>query len=355
MPTARHASFRLLLLLLTAVAFPAVLLTPAPARAADPDVTWTVRTAPNSYGDDRSSYTYGVSPGGRVEDAMLVANRGAKPLTLAVYAADGFTTDTGVLDLLPAGKKSVGVGAWLRPRAAKVTVRPGKTAEIPFTLAVPREATPGDYVGGLLTSLTRADDAEGINVDRRLGIKVKLRVSGAVEPALAVEDAHLSYEGTADPFAKGEASVTYTVRNTGNTTLAARQAIEVKGPFGWFAARAAAPEDTPELLPGERRQVTVPVAGVAPALVLSARVTLTPLLTDASGSLSALPPVSAGAHGLAVPWTLLLAFLVLLACAAGALLLRRRRARREEARVREAVARELGERGASGALEGRVS
>ncbi|WP_435192906.1 hypothetical protein [Streptomyces sp. NRRL F-5630] len=63
---------------------------------------------------------------------------------------------------------------------------PSGTAEIPFTVTAPGRATPGDYVGGLLTSLKQPDDAEGINGDRRLGIKVRLRVSGALEPALAV-------------------------------------------------------------------------------------------------------------------------------------------------------------------------
>ena len=40
-----------------------------PAVAADGDVAWTVRTASNSYGAARSSYSYTVNPGGVVEDA----------------------------------------------------------------------------------------------------------------------------------------------------------------------------------------------------------------------------------------------------------------------------------------------
>ncbi|MFD4751514.1 WxL protein peptidoglycan domain-containing protein [Streptomyces sp. NPDC058426] len=341
--TATRTPLRLLLLLLAVLLLTGGFAS-APAHAADEDVTWTVRTAPNSYGADRSSYSYGVNPGGHVEDAMVVANRGKKPLTLTVYAADGFTTDTGSLDLLPAGKKSVGVGAWLRTDATKITVRPGKTAEIPFTVAVPRKATPGDYVGGLLTSLKQSDDAEGINVDRRLGIKVKLRVSGALKPALAVEDAHVSYDGTADPFTKGSATLTYTVHNTGNAAVSARQAAELTGPFGWFTAHVAPPKDTPELLPGERWKVTVPATGVAPSFALTAKITLTPLLTDASGSTSPLSPVEATAHGTAIPWTLLVLVLALLACAVAALRLRSRRKQGEEERVREAVARELRER-----------
>ncbi|WP_234010597.1 DUF916 domain-containing protein [Streptomyces sp. SPB074] len=258
-----------------------------------------------------------------------------------MYAADGFTTDTGALDLLPAARTSVGVGAWVRTDATRITVDPGRTVTVPFTVTVPRGATPGDYVGGLLTSLKQPDDAEGINVDRRLGIRIKLRVSGALRPALAVEDAHVSYDGTADPFAKGSATLTYTIHNTGNAAVAARQAARLSGPFGWFAARVRAPEDTPELLPGERWKVTVPVTGVTPSFAVKARITLTPLLTDASGSTSPLAPVTATTHAPAIPWVLLVLLLVLTAATVTALRLRRDRARREESRVRAAVAKEL--------------
>ena len=45
---------------------------------------------------------------------MVVANRGPAPLTLSVYAADGFTTDAGQLDLLTRDKKSIAIGAWVK-------------------------------------------------------------------------------------------------------------------------------------------------------------------------------------------------------------------------------------------------
>ena len=61
------------------------------SMAEEGDVTWTVRTASNSLGADRSSYGYAINPGGTVTDAMVVANRGSTALTLTVYAADGFT------------------------------------------------------------------------------------------------------------------------------------------------------------------------------------------------------------------------------------------------------------------------
>ncbi|NED83319.1 DUF916 domain-containing protein, partial [Streptomyces sp. SID11233] len=86
---------------------------------------------------------------------------------------------------------------------------------------------------------------------------------------------------TADPFARGDATLTYTVHNTGNAAVAARQTAGLTGPFGWFTAHVRKPKDTPELLPGERWKVTVPATGVTPSFALTAKITLTPLLTDA--------------------------------------------------------------------------
>ncbi|MFJ5923947.1 WxL protein peptidoglycan domain-containing protein [Kitasatospora sp. NPDC092948] len=337
------------LVLLTALALTGLRATPAAADGGD--VTWTVRTAPNSYGADRSSFSYAANPGARVEDAMVVSNRGKSPLTLAVYAADGFTTDTGQLDLLTGDKKSVGIGDWVHADRTSVVLPPGESVEVPFTVTVPDNATPGDYVGGVLTSLRQPDEAEGINVDRRLGIRVKLRVGGDLRPTLAIENLHVDYSGPADPFASGDATVTYTIHNTGNAVLSARQSVSVAGPFGWLRAEAGRIPSPPELLPGESWKVTVPVHGVAPGVSLTATATLTPLLTDPSGSTTALDPVRATAHGWAVPWMALLILVLLIAVIAGAVLRARRgRARRklrEDVRVRDAVEQALREKQAT--------
>ncbi|ROQ76741.1 MMPL family protein [Streptomyces sp. CEV 2-1] len=101
----------------------------------------------------------------------------------------------------------------------------------------------------------------------------------------------------------------------------------------------------PELLPGERWKVTVPVHDVTPAFRLTAAVAVTPLVTDAAGSTTALDSVLTTAHGWAVPWALLLLLVLVLGAAATAFVLVRRgrvrRARREEERVREAVEQAL--------------
>ena len=334
--------------ILAALLVAAVVLPATPALADGGAVTWTVRTASNAYGTDRSSYGYSVNPGGTIRDGLVVANRGKTKLTLGVYTADGYTTGGGQLDLRGKADPQTGIGAWTRGAVPTIAVLPGRTVEVPFAVTVPTNATPGDYVGGIVTTLTQPDDAAGINLERRLGIRIRLRVGGELKPALSVENLSVDYHGTANPFGSGHATVSYTIHNTGNATLSAGQGVAITGPFGWLHTDAAKIADPPELLPGESWRVTVPVRSVRPAFDLAVTATLTPLLTDASGSTTSLKPVSTTMHAFAVPWLLLLFVLVLVAAMVAVVVLARRgrgrRKDREDARVREAVEQALREK-----------
>ncbi|WP_395244717.1 WxL protein peptidoglycan domain-containing protein [Agromyces sp. MMS24-K17] len=337
-----------------ALAAGAALAGAAPAAAEEgPDVTWGVRPAAYDGDDARQNYAYQADPGETIEDAIIVANHDTAPIELDVYAADGFTTAGGQLDVATRDARAVDIGKWLLPAADRIVVQPGEAVEVPFTLAVPANATPGDHAGAILTALTRPDEDEGLTVDRRLGIRIHLRVGGELAPALAIENLRVDYGGTLNPFGSGEATVAYTVRNAGNVRLSAAQAVTLTGPFGMLPVAATGVDPVPELLPGETWPVTVRVAGVVPAFGLTASVALDPSAPE--GTERAPKRVEASATTAAVPWTLLV--LVLLVAGGIALWIvlgRKRRAARaaaEEARVQEAVAAALRERDAQAEAE----
>ncbi len=288
--------------------------------AAADDVGWTVRTADNEFGADRDNYGYTLDPGGRLDDGLVVVNNGTTSLDLAVYAADAFTTDTGKLDLRTKNVQPTGVGAWVHPGQDHLTVQPGQSLEVPFTVSVPDNAAPGDHLGGIVTALTRD------NVERRVGLRIQLRVGGDLKPGLSVENLDTRYSGTL--LGTGDATVIYAIHNTGNAILAARQTVSIAGPFGIWRVPSGRVADSPPLLPGETWQVSVPVRGVTPAVVLTATVTLTPLLTDAAGSTAPLPAADTTAHFWAIPWVVLLALVLL----CGLLFVRARRRRTRAAR-----------------------
>lgn len=327
------------------VAFGALLAPAGIAHAADGDADWAVRTASNDQGSERTGFSYTLQPGSSVQDALVVVNHGATALDLGVYAADGYTTESGQFDVLVGGDTSTSVGAWARPSSSTVHVEPGASVEVPFTLTVPDNATPGDHAGAIVTSLVQPDTAQGINVDRRLGIKISLRVGGDLKPSLAVEKLHVDYDGGWLPFVPGTATLGYTLHNTGNAIISAQQAASVAGPFGLFPTDASDVKTPPQLLPGESWTVSIPVSAVPPLFLLTATASVTPAVVDASGSTTNLTPVTRTVTGWAVPWTLLIAvvlvvILILVARALG----RRRRIRqkeREDARVQAAVQKAL--------------
>ncbi|MFG1709527.1 WxL protein peptidoglycan domain-containing protein [Nonomuraea sp. M3C6] len=300
-----------------------------PAAAADG--SWAVRTASNDFGSGRQNYSYTLDPGGQLKDGIVIVNDGTTPLHLAVYAADAFTAEGGRLDLVTKDTKSTKVGAWVHTDRPDVTVRPGESVEVPFTVALPDNAAPGEYMGGIVTSLTQAGEA-----DRWRGIRIRLRVGGELKPRLSVEDLYVRYSGTPNPFGKGDATVSYTIHNTGNAILTARQAVSISGPFEGLGVHAGRIDDSPQLLPGDTWKVSVPVRGVAPALRLTGTVTLIPLLTDAAGSVAPLAVVETATHAWTIPWALLLLLVVLCGLVVAGLTFRRRRRQaklREDARV----------------------
>lgn len=318
---------------------------PAMASAATDDVTWTVRTASNSLGADRTNFSYVLDPGAHLDDGIVVANRGTETVELDVYAADGYTTSTGAVDLRLASEAPVGVGKWIAVPQHHVSVPGGQTVEVPFTIDIPADATPGDYVGGVVTSLTVADQSANVNVDRRLGIRTGIRVGGDLAPAMTIEGVGVDWNGGLIPFLFGDATVHYSLHNAGNVALGADDTDSVAGPFGWGQVSAAPGEAAPVLLPGESWQRDVRVPAVAAMGLVWASVTAIPTVTDASGSTTDLDPVTVTAMGWAVPWPILVLVLLIIAAAVvGPRWLRARRRRRqdsEDARVAEAVARTL--------------
>ncbi|HEY6758757.1 MAG TPA: hypothetical protein VI318_04680 [Baekduia sp.] len=320
-PASRPRAAAVLMLTLCALSFGGAVA--RPAAAADGGARWTVQTADNSFGAGRQDYRYTLSPGGRLEDGIVVVNQGTTTLHLALRTADGVTTPAGRLGLVDRGARSNGVATWVHLQQDVVTVEPGAAMTVPFTITPPKNAAAGDHVGGIVTVPVGADGVGGAVA--RPGLEIRLRVSGALKPSLSVDAVRVHYSGTANPVGTGDATVTYTIRNTGNAILTARQAVSVSGPFGTWARHAARIADVPPLLPGATWKGSAPLRGVTPALRLGATVTLVPLLTDAAGSIAPLPATKATGHALAVPWSLLIVLIVVLGLAAGVVLRRRRR------------------------------
>ncbi|MCX5214902.1 hypothetical protein OG689_37550 [Kitasatospora sp. NBC_00240] len=253
----------------------------APAPAAGPAAaqTFGIQPASETEPDTRGTFSYGVTPGAVLKDHVAVWNYSEQPLTLRIYPADAFNTDTGGYDVLPEGTASTQAGSWLRTGAATLELPARSRQIVPFTLAVPATAPPGDHPAGIVATLrSESKDAKGnaVTVDQRVGARINIRVSGDLRAALKVEDAHAVYHPSLNPLSTGHTTISYSVRNTGNVRLGGRQAVRVANVFGTIAT-GDAPADLQELLPGNVVHHRLDVAGAYPTLWATAGITIDPL------------------------------------------------------------------------------
>ncbi|WP_326837819.1 DUF916 domain-containing protein [Amycolatopsis rhabdoformis] len=298
---------------------------PAQPPAGDRRVTFGVRPATAKAPDNRPSFGYGATPGAVVKDYVAVSNVGTTPVTLKIYASDAFNTPEGGFDLLASGKKSVDVGAWTKPAQTTVSLKPRSVSIVPFSLTIPANATPGDHAAGIVAALTTEQtgaNGQRVSVEQRVGARIYLRVTGQLTPRLAITGLTGTYDPT--PFGRGDATVSYVVRNTGNTRLSGTQRLGVSTPWGSTVDSAALPP-IPELLPGGLIKVTTKVSGLLPAGWLDATVHVDP--HPVAGFTDPVQPVEETLTLSAVPWAFLGILLVLILGVLAVVFTRRRRRR----------------------------
>ncbi|MFT7837874.1 DUF916 domain-containing protein [Saccharothrix sp. BKS2] len=275
---------------------------PAAAQPADRQ-TWSVAPASASGPDGRARFDHVVEPGMRYDDHLAVRNLGERDLTLDLYAGDAVNTGTGGFDLLARDEASAVVGDWVTLSSPQVVVPARDTVVVPFSVTVPADAEPGDHVGGLVAALTSGGNTP-VEVERRVGSRLYVRVAGPITASVRVDSVTPTYRGTPNPAGTGEVDVTCTIVNEGNLRLALRPSAAVSGPFG-LGERSTTGEVLPELLPGNAVTLTLTVAGVWPLGPLDVRVRAEPVASAAQSLGGAVEPATADASVWAVPWTAL--------------------------------------------------
>jgi hypothetical protein len=277
-------------------------LAPVAAAAADDDpVRWSVAPADADGADGRRAVEHELDPGKRVDEHFAVRNLSDQEITFRITAADGFFTPTGRFDILTDAGASTAAGTWISTPAA-VTVPPGESIVVPFSLAVPERAEPGDYAAGVTASVLSAGSAAGgasVGVESRVGFRVLTRVTGEITPAASLDSLAGDYRLSWNPLRPGETRVSFDVVNEGNTRLAAAGTVSVGGRSVVFPSQG---QQAQELLPGDRREITVVVDEVWPWVMLTTTVTLSPEVLTVSDTDATMAPISADTAIWAVPW-----------------------------------------------------
>jgi hypothetical protein len=314
---------------------------PSPSAPAPGAVTWSVQPATATGADGRAWAELTLNPGGTAHEYLELRNLGKTNTVFSLTAADGYFTESGQFNMLPANKKSKDAGLWVHIQPS-IQLDAGQSAIIPYSVTVPQNATPGDHPAGVAASVTSVgSDKAGaeVGVVSRVGFRVMTRVTGTYKVA-AAGNINGSYTLTWNPFQPGQADVTYTLKNTGNTRVKLNPQVHLSGPFG-MGGQTKSGTPVAELDPGESRTGTVEFTSVWPVGVLTASVdsNVKAVVKDTT---SAAPPSPVGASTsiAAIPWPQLIALILAALIVFG--LVRDRSRRQRDIQHRIAAAREQG-------------
>ena len=220
-----------------------------------------------------------LAAGQTYQDSATVINQTADTATFNIYATDATDTRTGGFALARRTAPKVGMGAWVQLPVSQVTLTGKSYEQIPFSIIVPPNATPGDHAGGIVIEETKGTTTKhgsvAITVLQAVGVRIYGRVQGKLTPALTVTKLSVNPHATfGSEFGGPTAStVTFTVSNTGNVRLASKATVSVDPLFGSSAGTRTV--NIPELLPDNSATFTVPFKSVIPFGFLTATVHVT--------------------------------------------------------------------------------
>ncbi|MDP9220960.1 MAG: peptidase [Actinomycetota bacterium] len=287
---------------------------------------------PVTAGNDPRARLYVVdhlAPGAVIHRRIQISNSSRADTSIALYPA-GATIAQGTFQGA-GGHTRNDLSTWTSVTPDGATIAGGGQLMATVTIAVPRDAAPGEQYGVVWAEARSAPDAAGVTEVNRVGIRLYVSVGPGGAPA-----ANFTIESlTAQRSAQGRPLVVASVHNTGGRALDLSGSLDLSaGPGGLSAGPFPATLGV-TLAIGDTERVTIALDKRLPAGPWRASVTLHSGLLDRTGqatitfpdtgSSPAVPTSSTGSRRLIFEGVGLLLLMGFAGCAVAA---RQRRSRR---------------------------
>jgi hypothetical protein len=251
----------------------ALAVTPAAWATSPPPAVGSFAIAPVSPANvsaRRSDFRYQAKPGQMIVDSVQVFNFFSTPQTFELYATNAYDTAAGSFALRPRGSEDFGIGAWTKLSQSQIAVPPSTAQTITFQMSIPRNATPGDYAGGIValdtTETSGSPSHSRVALREGVATAVFLRLAGRLSPGATIGALRtkLSVPALAPLLGTSDAHIRVVVANTGNTILSGKVWVQVTDVFG-HVVKQFRPVVLPGVLPEAKITVTEPAWRELPA------------------------------------------------------------------------------------------
>ena len=165
----------------------------------------------------QSWFIYNLEPGGRIDDAVKVINTTNRTMQVDLYPTDSLFASGGSFSCEQRVDTRDGVGSWLRLSTNRITLEPGASREIPFSMTVANNADVGEHSGCIvIEDANQTPQAGGgVAVITRSAVRVYNTVPGELTRKIEISSFSVS-KGVNNA---GVWVLKPRVRNTGNVSV----------------------------------------------------------------------------------------------------------------------------------------
>jgi hypothetical protein len=177
---------------------------------------------------DGSFFEFTADPGSTTDLSVEFSNQYTEPLTLRSFVSDAFTLTNGGLGVSDEGINTQAPTPWIDYPAETYELAPGEARDVDFTVEIPADAAPGNYVSVLVLQTAEPVPVEGTQLfDQiiRKAIAIDITVPGEETPAFTIGDV---------VYASGPnvPSLSIGIANTGNQRLRPAGAVSITDSSG---------------------------------------------------------------------------------------------------------------------------
>jgi len=174
----------------------------------------------------KSIFVKTIAPGTTVNDVVEVVNNTNIKKTIAVYATDSVVSSGGAFACAQMADGSNNVGKWIILSQSSVEVPAYESAKVPFTIAAPANAEPGEQNGCInIQEQKNTEFQSGVALSFRTAIRVAILIPGDVKKEITPQG--LTIVEKSDKLV-----VSPSVKNTGNVSVDADITTVVRSLFG---------------------------------------------------------------------------------------------------------------------------
>jgi hypothetical protein len=144
-----------------------------PGSATQFEIVPTYIPIPNTR--PRGSFIYHTNPGVLIQDSMHVTNISSARGSVYLYPVDATTSQASGAAFLVRSDPRREVGTWITFKSRQITLNPGQSQDVPFTVRIPGHVRPGQHVGGVIAEAVNQQALSEQQGRYKAQIKIQVR------------------------------------------------------------------------------------------------------------------------------------------------------------------------------------